>query len=63
MIAEAASAEALGVDGTPTLFINGQPIVGALDPDGWLDGSSTRTSARHDRAVAHGSRSAMSTRS
>ena len=33
IIAEAAAAEALGVDGTPTLFINGQPIVGARDEE------------------------------
>jgi protein-disulfide isomerase len=31
VIAETAAAEALGVDGTPTLFINGQPIAGARD--------------------------------
>ena len=29
--AEAASAEALGVDGTPTMFINGAPVSGARD--------------------------------
>jgi len=31
ILAEAASAEALGVDGTPTMFINGAPIDGARD--------------------------------
>jgi protein-disulfide isomerase len=31
IVAEAASAEALGVDGTPTMFINGTPIDGARD--------------------------------
>jgi len=31
IVAEAASAEALGVDGTPTMFINGAPIDGARD--------------------------------
>jgi hypothetical protein len=31
VIAETAAAEALGVDGTPTMFINGQPIAGARD--------------------------------
>jgi protein-disulfide isomerase len=31
VIAETAAAEAFGVDGTPTLFINGQPITGARD--------------------------------
>jgi hypothetical protein len=29
VIAEAAAAEALGVEGTPTMFINGMPIVGS----------------------------------
>ncbi len=29
VIAEAAAAEALGVQGTPTMFINGQPVVGS----------------------------------
>lgn len=29
VLAEAAAAEALGVQGTPTMFINGQPIVGS----------------------------------
>jgi len=33
VIAEAAAAEAFGVEGTPTMFINGQPIVGSRDPD------------------------------
>jgi protein-disulfide isomerase len=31
--AEAAAAEALGVDGTPTMFINGSPVGGARDED------------------------------
>ncbi len=31
VVAEGASATALGVDGTPTLFVNGQPISGARD--------------------------------
>jgi len=31
VIAETAAAEALGVDGTPTMFVNGQPISGARD--------------------------------
>jgi protein-disulfide isomerase len=29
VLAEAAAAEALGVEGTPTMFINGQPLVGS----------------------------------
>jgi protein-disulfide isomerase len=32
VMAEYAAAESFGVDGTPTLFINGQPIVGARKP-------------------------------
>jgi protein-disulfide isomerase len=31
VVAEAATAEALGVDGTPTMFINGAPVSGARD--------------------------------
>src|SRR5262249_7492044 len=31
VVAEAASAEALGVDGTPTVFLNGAPVSGARD--------------------------------
>lgn len=31
VVAETAAAEALGVDGTPTMFLNGQPISGARD--------------------------------
>jgi len=33
VIAEAAAGEAIGVDGTPTMFINGTPIGGARDAD------------------------------
>jgi protein-disulfide isomerase len=33
VIAEAAAAEALGVDGTPTMFINGTPVGGARDAE------------------------------
>jgi protein-disulfide isomerase len=33
VVAEAASAEALGVDGTPTTFINGAPVDGARDAE------------------------------
>ena len=29
VVAEGASAQALGVDGTPTMFVNGRPIIGA----------------------------------
>jgi predicted DsbA family dithiol-disulfide isomerase len=31
VVSEAASALALGVDGTPTMFVNGQPVVGSRD--------------------------------
>ncbi|MBL0218710.1 MAG: thioredoxin domain-containing protein [Myxococcales bacterium] len=31
VVAEGATALALGVDGTPTMFVNGQPVVGARD--------------------------------
>jgi protein-disulfide isomerase len=34
VIAETSDAEALGVDGTPTMFINGTPVVGSRDADG-----------------------------
>ncbi len=33
VIAEGAGAEAFGVEGTPTMFINGQPIVGAINDE------------------------------
>lgn len=33
VVAEEAAAEAIGVDGTPTLFVNGQPIVGSRKPE------------------------------
>ncbi len=33
VVAETAAAEALGVSGTPTMFINGQPLVGSRDAD------------------------------
>ena len=34
VVQEGATALALGVDGTPTMFINGQPVVGSRDFDG-----------------------------
>jgi len=34
VVAETAAAEALGVDGTPTMFINGQPVIGSRDAAG-----------------------------
>ncbi|MDB4955220.1 MAG: DSBA-like thioredoxin protein [Myxococcales bacterium] len=53
VIAEGAAAEALGVDGTPTLFVNAQPIVGARDAttmDRIIDAHLDHAKA----AVAHG---------
>jgi len=34
VVAETAAAEAIGVDGTPTMFLNGQPVSGARDEAG-----------------------------
>nr|MDQ3368643.1 thioredoxin domain-containing protein [Myxococcota bacterium] len=31
IVAEAAAAEALGIDGTPTVFVNGKPVAGSRD--------------------------------
>lgn len=53
VIAEAASAAALGVDGTPTMFINGQPVVGARD-NAALDAIIDAHLARSGGAVARG---------
>jgi protein-disulfide isomerase len=53
VIAETAAAEALGVDGTPTMFINGQPIAGAHDEasmDRIIDAHLVQARA----AIAHG---------
>jgi protein-disulfide isomerase len=33
VVAETAAAEAIGVNSTPTMFINGQPVVGSRSPD------------------------------
>ncbi len=53
VMAEAASAEALGVTGTPTLFINGQAVPGAIDPDRMAKAIDTHL-ALVDRMVAQG---------
>ncbi len=53
VLAEGAAAEALGVEGTPTLFINGQPIVGSRtqeDLERVIDGHLGIAK----QAVAHG---------
>jgi protein-disulfide isomerase len=53
VMAEYAAAESLGVDGTPTLFLNGQPIVGARSPED-LDRIIDAVLANASSAVAHG---------
>jgi protein-disulfide isomerase len=53
VVAEGAAAQALGVDGTPTMFINGQPVVGAAG-EAALD-RIVRAHLDHAKdAVAHG---------
>jgi protein-disulfide isomerase len=53
VVAETAAAEAFGVSGTPTMFINGQPLVGSRDLD-----NLTRVIDAHLKnataAIAHG---------
>jgi protein-disulfide isomerase len=51
--AEAADALALGVDATPTLFVNGQPVVGSRDRSG-LEQLVDAHLARARNVVAHG---------
>jgi predicted DsbA family dithiol-disulfide isomerase len=53
VIAEGSAAEALGVDGTPTMFINGQPLVGAGGDD-VLDKIVGAHLAHAKDALAHG---------
>lgn len=53
VVAEYAAAEALGVDGTPTLFINGQPIVGASE-EAVFDRVMDAHIAMAKDAIAHG---------
>ena len=53
IVAEASAAEALGVDGTPTLFVNGLPLVGSRDAsalDQVIDSSSATRSRSSRRA-------------
>ena len=55
VMAEYAAAEAFGVDGTPTLFINGQPIVGARKPedmDRIVDAALASAKSAVDKGVA-----------
>ncbi|HEY0250321.1 MAG TPA: thioredoxin domain-containing protein [Kofleriaceae bacterium] len=53
VVQETAAAEALGVDGTPTMFINGQPISGAMDQDR-LEKYLNAALGHAKDAVAHG---------
>ncbi|CAN5786318.1 hypothetical protein BH11MYX3_BH11MYX3_39880 [soil metagenome] len=53
VVAEGATALALGVDGTPTMFVNGQPIVGARDFD-TMDKLVGAHLARAKQAIAAG---------
>ena len=53
VVAEGADALALGVDGTPTMFINGQPIVGSRDFDS-MDKLIGAHLARANKAIAAG---------
>jgi hypothetical protein len=53
VIAEGAAAEALGVDGTPTMFINGQPIVGSKD-EATMDKIIDAHILHANTAIAHG---------
>ena len=53
IIAEGADAEALGVDGTPTMFVNGQPLIGARDRNN-LEHVVDAHMTRAREAIAHG---------
>jgi len=53
VIAEGAAAEALGVDGTPTMFVNGQPLVGSRD-DATIDKIIDAHLDHVKAALAHG---------
>ena len=53
VIAETAAAEALGIDGTPTTFLNGQPVSGARDEASFTRMVDAVLQHAQD-AVAHG---------
>jgi protein-disulfide isomerase len=53
VVAETAAAEAFGVTGTPTMFINGQPVVGSRDPAS-LDKTIDAHLKNANAAIAHG---------
>jgi protein-disulfide isomerase len=57
VIAEGAAAEALGVDGTPTMFINGHPAIGLKNEvmmDRIVDAELLRAHGASDHGVANG---------
>ncbi|HEU4733641.1 MAG TPA: thioredoxin domain-containing protein [Kofleriaceae bacterium] len=57
IVAEAAAAEALGVDGTPMMFINGAPVPGAQDEqtlDRLVDAHLARSRELVKRGIARG---------
>jgi hypothetical protein len=57
VIAEGAAAEALGVDGTPTLFVNGHPASGLKDEatlDRIVDAELARAKSATDHGVPRG---------
>ena len=53
VVAETAAAEALGVDGTPTMFINGAPVIGVARTSDHRDDRRRRTSTQA-RTAAEG---------
>jgi protein-disulfide isomerase len=53
VVAETAAAEAVGVSGTPTMFINGQPVVGSRD-NAMLDRAIDAHLANAKAAIAKG---------
>ncbi|MBL0215677.1 MAG: DsbA family protein [Myxococcales bacterium] len=61
VVAEGATALALGVDGTPTMFVNGQPVVGARD-SATMDAIVAAHLTRAKRAIPRVSPRVTSTR-
>ncbi|HEY5943960.1 MAG TPA: thioredoxin domain-containing protein, partial [Kofleriaceae bacterium] len=53
VVAETAAAESLGVSGTPTMFINGQPLVGSRDSTS-IDRAIDAHLKNAKAAIAHG---------
>jgi protein-disulfide isomerase len=57
VVAEGASAEALGIDSTPTMFINGAPVIGARDfatIERFVDLHLTRSRELEQSGIARG---------